>query len=161
MRWFYSLKFSKYFQAKKTELTKALAEAGDGSQKLDIDAVVDPGNPLFRQLFHNYTQDLACEDEIYVLGKNLLFYEIVYAMSRLKIENTRPTNFSFQDRQRFEARSLSKTICDMFEPCLVVNLNIGQQCRNVVGWLVCLFDISSFYRYLIPHTLSLPLYCSI
>lgn len=63
---------------KKAELKRALAEAGDGTGQVDIDSVIDASNPLHRQLLNNYAQDLACDDEIYVLGKFLmkhLFYK--------------------------------------------------------------------------------------
>lgn len=58
------------YSSKKTELAKALADAG-GTDAPPIDEAIDAAYPLHRQIVQNYAKDLTCDDLIYALGQSL------------------------------------------------------------------------------------------
>ncbi|CAI2350069.1 unnamed protein product [Caenorhabditis sp. 36 PRJEB53466] len=66
------------YSVKKSELTKALADAG-GVDAPPIDEAIDASTPLHRQIVHNYSKDLACDDVIYELGQSLKNRKITLA----------------------------------------------------------------------------------
>ncbi|ULT93887.1 hypothetical protein L3Y34_003409 [Caenorhabditis briggsae] len=66
------------YSAKKTELAKALSDAG-GTDAPPIDEAIDAAYPLHRQIVMNYAKDLACDDLIYALGQSLKKRQITTA----------------------------------------------------------------------------------
>ncbi|EFO91172.1 hypothetical protein CRE_07164 [Caenorhabditis remanei] len=58
------------YTVKKTELAKALSDAG-GTDAPPIDEAIDAAYPLHRQIVMNYAKDLTCDDLIYALGQSL------------------------------------------------------------------------------------------
>ena len=56
------------YTVKKTELAKALSDAG-GTDAPPIDEAIDAAYPLHRQIVMNYAKDLTCDDLIYALGE--------------------------------------------------------------------------------------------